>query len=131
MICLPLPPSVNEMYRQAAFKGGRGRTITPKYAEWREKAADSLTLQSWDMPAPPYGVTIRVNIDNRGDIDNRVKAVLDLLVKHGVLTGDQWVNALHVYRDRTIDGCTVEFFDPDCVTIGEAANCVLGRLVIG
>lgn len=130
MISLPLPPSVNELYRHAAFKGGRGRTVTPKYAAWRERAGECLNLSAWDMPKPPYGVTIRVNVDHRSDVDNRAKAVLDLLVKHGVLTGDQWVNALHVYRDRTIEGCTVEFFDPDCVTIGQAANRVLAGVTV-
>lgn len=55
---------------------------------------------------------------------------MDFLVAHNVISGDQWVNALHVYRDRTIDGCTVEFFDPDCITIGEAAIRVLSGLVV-
>jgi len=130
VIHLPLPPSVNALYRKAAFKGGRGRTVTPEYAAWREEAGLRLNLAAWDMPKPPYGVTIRLNLNHNSDIDNRCKAVLDLLVKHGVLTGDQWVNALHVYRDRTIEGCTVEFFDPDCITIGEAANRVLSKLEV-
>jgi len=126
MICLPLPPSLNNAF----FNRARGRTRSPDYKAWQEAAGKRLTLQSWDMPSPPYGVTIRVNINHKSDIDNRVKPVLDLLVKHGVLTGDQWVNAIHVYRDRTVDGCTVEFFDPDCVTIGEAANRVLSNLEV-
>ena len=130
MICLPIPPSVNELYRKAAFKGGKGRTVTPKYAAWREEAGLRLNLAAWDTPAPPYGIKIRMNINHNSDIDNRIKPLLDLLVKHGVLTGDQWVNALHVYRDRTIDGCIVEFFDTDCITIGEAANRVLAGLVV-
>jgi Holliday junction resolvase RusA-like endonuclease len=126
MICLPLPPSLNNAF----INSPRGRYSSPAYKAWQFLAAERLTLQSWDMPSPPYGVTIRVNINHKSDIDNRVKPVLDLLVKHGVLTGDQWVNAIHVYRDRTVDGCTVEFFDPDCVTIGEAANRVLSNLEV-
>lgn len=126
MISLPLPPSLNN-----AFVNSRsGRYRSPAYKAWQKAAADHLTLQSWDMPTPPYGVTIRLNINHRSDVDNRAKAVLDLLVKHGVLTGDQWVNALHVYRDRTIEGCTVEFFDPDCVTIGQAANRALAGVTV-
>lgn len=128
MIALPLPPSTNNMFINA--RGGKGRFLSPVYKAWRKSAAKALTLQSWDMPAPPYGVTIRVNVNHQSDIDNRVKACLDLLVEHKVLTGDQWVNALHVYRDRTIEGCTVEFFDPDCITIGAAANRVLTGLTV-
>lgn len=128
MIALPLPPSTNNMFINA--KNGNGRFLSPVYKAWRKCAAKHLTLQSWDMPTPPYGVTIRVNVNHQSDIDNRTKAVLDLLVEHKVLTGDQWVNALHVYRDRTIEGCTVEFFDPDCVTIGQAANRVLAGVTV-
>ncbi len=126
MISLPLPPSLNN-----AFVNSRnGRYRSPAYKAWQKAAADHLTLQSWDMPKPPYGVTIRLNINHQSDVDNRIKPLLDLLVKHGVLTGDQWVNALHVYRDRTIEGCTVEFFDPDCVTLGQAANRVLAGVTV-
>jgi len=128
MISLPLPPSLNNVFINRP--DGKGRWPSRDYQRWRREAAQSLTLQSWDMPDQPYGVTIRVNIDHRSDIDNRVKPVLDLLVKHGVLTGDQWVNALHVYRDRTIDGCTVEFFDPNVSTIGQAANRVIAGLAV-
>lgn len=128
MIALPLPPSTNNMFINA--KNGKGRFLSRAYKAWRKSAAKALDIHAWDMPAPPYGVTIRVNVNHQSDIDNRTKAVLDLLVEHKVLTGDQWVNALHVYRDRTIEGCTVEFFDPDCVTIGQAANRVLAGMTV-
>lgn len=128
MIILPVPPSTNNLFINA--RNGRGRILSPDYKAWRKLAAKALTLQSWEMPGRPYGVTIRVNINHRRDLDNSTKAILDLLVEHKVIDGDQWVNALHVYRDRTVYGCTVEFFDPDCVTIGEAANRVLSGLVV-
>lgn len=128
MIALPLPPSLNNAFTNRS--DGQGRRVSKEYARWRREAAQMLTIQRHEMPEQPYGVTIRVNIDHRSDIDNRVKPVLDLLVKHGVLTGDQWVNALHVYRDRTVDGCTVEFFDPTAITLGEAASRVLAGLAV-
>lgn len=128
MIRLPTPPSTNNMFINA--KNGKGRFLSPAYKAWRKAACEALDICAWDMPAAPYGVTIRVNVNHQSDIDNRVKACLDLLVEHKVLTGDQWINALHVYRDRTIDGCTVEFFDPDCITIGQAANRVLSGLAV-
>lgn len=128
MIALPLPPSLNNAFVNR--QDGKGRYRSSSYKAWQRAAGDCLSVSAWDMPKAPYGVTIRLNIDHRSDIDNRVKPVLDLLVKHGVLTGDQWVNSLHIYRDRTIDGCTVEFFDPECVTLGQAANRVLSNLEI-
>lgn len=128
MLILPLPPSLNNAFVNAP--DGKGRWPSRDYSRWRKAAGQALTLQAWDMPSKPYAITIRLNIDHRSDIDNRVKPVLDLLVKHGVLAGDQWVNELHVYRDRSIPGCTVEFGDPHVSTISEAANRVLGRLVV-
>lgn len=107
MIVLPVPPSTNNLFINA--KTGKGRFLSPAYKAWRKAAAEALTLCAWDMPCRPYDVTIRVNVNHQSDIDNRTKAVLDLLVEHKVIDGDQWVNALHVYRDRNVDGCTVEF----------------------
>lgn len=128
MIRLPVPPSTNNLFINA--RNGRGRILSPDYRAWRKTAAKALTLSSWDMPSRPYGITIRVNVNHQSDIDNRTKAVLDLLVEHKIIDGDQWVNALHVYRDRTIVGCTVEFHDPHVTTIGEAANRVLAGLAV-
>jgi Holliday junction resolvase RusA-like endonuclease len=104
MIELPLPPSTNNLFINLP---GKGRVRSGAYKAWERQASASLTFASWDMPTKPYTVTIRLNMDHRGDIDNRVKAVLDLLVRHGVLEGDQWVNELHVYRDRTVAACQV------------------------
>lgn len=106
MIELPLPPSLNTMFRNVP---GVGRVKTGDYKTWQKRASTALTFAAWDVPAKPYIITIRLNIDHRSDVDNRVKPVLDLLVRHGVIEGDQWVNELHVYRDRTVEACTVAF----------------------
>lgn len=106
MIQLPLPPSTNNLFINLP---GRGRVRSGAYKAWEKRARTALTFASWDMPARPYAITIRLNMDHRGDIDNRTKAVLDLLVKHKVIDGDQWVNELHVYRDRSVPECTVTF----------------------
>ena len=127
MIALPLPPSVNAMYRNVP---GVGRVKTSDYKAWERKACAALTFASWDMPGRPYNVTLRFNVNHQSDIDNRVKPVLDLLVKHKVIDGDQWVNALHIYRDRNIEGCVVEFGEPHFCTIGEAANRVLAKVIV-
>lgn len=107
MIALPMPPSVNALFVQSRMGSRRGRAPSPQYVKWEREAGQALERQPWPECAPPYAVTIAVNIDRRGDIDNRVKPILDLLVKHGVIAGDQWVDALFVRRDRTVAGCTV------------------------
>lgn len=105
-ISLPVPPSVNAMYRNVPKVG---RVKTQSYKAWEKLAAQHLTLAACDVPEAPYDITIRVNVNHQSDIDNRVKPILDFLVKHKVITGDQWVNVLRVYRDRTVEGCTVSF----------------------
>lgn len=107
MIVLSLPPSVNALFVQTRMGSKRGRAPSPQYVAWKKQAGAELQSQPWPDCAPPYAITIAVNIDRRGDIDNRVKPVLDLLVKHGVITGDQWVDALFVRRDRSVTGVAV------------------------
>jgi len=49
-------------------------------------------------------------MDHRGDVDNRAKPVLDLLVSHKVISGDNFVNTLRIDRDRTVSECEVEIW---------------------
>ena len=107
---LPFPPSVNTMFKNVPW----GRAQSREYKAWRDAAAWELKAQK---PKPFAGRAL-VNIDlderRRGDADNRAKPVLDLLVEHGVLKGD---DKKHVKRVsigwEAITGCRV--------TIGEAA----------
>lgn len=117
MIVLPLPPSVNELFVEARKGAYRGRAPSPQYARWKDAAGKALEAHEWPEVSPPYAVSISVNINHQGDIDNRIKAVLDLLVKHKVITGDQWINTLFVRRDRTIDGCTVHIENESGVSL--------------
>jgi Holliday junction resolvase RusA-like endonuclease len=84
---LSWPPSVNELWRSF-----RGRNILSAAARnWAKKAAEELLAQK---PTPILGpVSIDIALCSpfgrrRFDPDNRVKALLDLLVKHNVIEGD-------------------------------------------
>jgi len=83
---LPWPPSVNQYWRAVS-----GRNIlSAKARAWKKLAEQSLMLS---RPAPVYGPAIVIihlfpPTKRKYDIDNRVKAILDLLVKCGILQED-------------------------------------------
>ena len=88
---VPTPPSVNAMYRNAP---GRGRVETQLYRDWKGHAGWRLRLQK---PQAIQGeVVIMVNLERgqvASDVDNRIKALFDLLVTYGVITDDRFVVA--------------------------------------
>ena len=93
---IPMPPSVNSMYRNA---GKKGRVKSPSYKFWLDKAVP--LLRKWSRPLT-YPVAIEIVIHEkmsaRSDIDNRCKAVLDAMVAAGVLHDDgrKYVDRLSV-----------------------------------
>lgn len=105
-ILLPMPPSTNNLF---ATVNGR-RVITRPYNMWRKVAYELLRLFKEKPLEKPYGVHIRLNLDHKSDIDNRVKPILDALVASETICGDQWVNTIRVDRDRTVKvgSCQVE-----------------------
>lgn len=89
LLDLPCPPSVNEMFRNVR---GRGRVKTRAYIDWRGHAGWVVTSQ---RPERIGGhVLIMMSIErgsSSADIDNRVKAIFDLLVEHDVIDDDRFV----------------------------------------
>ena len=88
-VWLPMPPSTNNLY--ANRKGG-GRCTTSSYRRWKGEA-DSLVMISGPRRAfdAPVNVTVELTPGPRSrssDGDNRLKAVLDCLVRLGVLIDD-------------------------------------------
>lgn len=110
-IRLPFPPSVNDMYLNN--KGaGRGRKPSPEYRAWKNQAGWELKAQH----AKAVGgiVEVRIDLDDsrRGDADNRIKAVLDLLVEHRVLRGDSKKFVKRVSAGwETVAGCRVSIIN--------------------
>lgn len=104
---LPFPPSVNDMFLNNKGRG-RGRIISPDYRAWKEQAQWELNAQHVKPFQGRAIVTIDLDETRRGDCDNRNKAVLDVLVSHGVLAGD---SKKHVKRVsigwEPITGCRV------------------------
>lgn len=103
---IPPPPSVNHAFRNVR---GVGRVKTDAYKSWRKLAASLI----WAAVRADQriGGQIIVGIDlpskTRGDIDNRIKAILDALVDSGRIDDDRNVVELHVGRSRDADTALV------------------------
>lgn len=105
---LPLAPSTNNLYANAAK--GKGRRISEGYLDWRQTAGHALNRTgTWKIPGP-VNINIRVPMKAPGDIDNRIKAVIDLLVKHGRIDDDRNVSRVTIARDMAVDAKTCAVF---------------------
>jgi Holliday junction resolvase RusA-like endonuclease len=49
-------------------------------------------------------MTVRVGVNYTGDIDNRVKAISDLLVQALPIPDDRYIDHISITRDLTIEG---------------------------
>jgi crossover junction endodeoxyribonuclease RusA len=107
-IALPWPPSVNNLYLNAGHK----RVRSPRYRKWQEEAGWRLQAarpRHFDGP-----VEIVIDLcppDNRRtDADNRNKALLDLLVTHQVIPGDdrRYVRSVTArFTENQVHSCVV------------------------
>lgn len=87
-VTLPFPPSVNNIWRGG--KGGR-HYLSAKYKSWREAAALIAKSQTKGKQIKgPYALQINVSRPDKRkrDLDNLLKAVVDLLVHVGVTSDD-------------------------------------------
>lgn len=107
-IILPWPPSVNNLYVNAGHK----RVRSPGYRKWQDEAGWRLKASRPQKFAEPVEITIELcPPDNRRmDADNRNKAVLDLLVAHGVIRGDDRRHVQSVtarFVEGSVNSCVV------------------------
>lgn len=80
---LPMPPTSNNLY--AHYEGGRFKT--QQYSDWIIAAGWQLRIQKPFSINGEYHLEVEVS-PPRGDRQNRLKAISDLLVKHGVVEDD-------------------------------------------
>lgn len=87
VITLPMPPTDNHLF---AGKGRR-RYRSDEYEAWIKEAGWILASQ---RPPQAHGaVSVQIEVSERDstnswDLSNRHKSVLDLLVKHKIIQGD-------------------------------------------
>ncbi len=110
-INLPMPPSVNAMFVNRGREGMKGRMVSPAYAAWRKRADDALWAQT---PIRRFSGEVAVCIalgptKGLSDIDGRIKAPLDLLVRHKIIEDDnsKYVRMILASWDDAISGCKI------------------------
>ncbi len=103
---LPIMPSLNNAF---VNKQGGGRFASRQYAAWKQEAGWKLR----DIKPQPvkgrYALHTRLPVKMRGDIDNRAKALSDLLVSVGITPDDSKLWKLHVERHESVKPNTCEF----------------------
>ena len=82
---LEFPPSVNNLFAN----GSSGRFTTPAYRDWQTRAGWEVVARRPGRVGGPVKVTLQYEEKSgRRDLDNLIKPVLDLCVKHQVIDGD-------------------------------------------
>jgi Holliday junction resolvase RusA-like endonuclease len=96
---ITVPPSLNGMYFNFP---GHGRVPTTKYTGWKAIAGWEIRAANPTKISGPYRFTLLLPEKLRGDIDNRVKATLDLLVSLGVTPDDSKAVETVCRRDASV-----------------------------
>lgn len=99
-VTLPLAPSVNGAF---ANVHGKGRVRTAPYKTWAQSAGWELKAQRpIRCDCDRLEVVIALPEKMPGDVDNRVKPTLDLLVSLGLIRDDSHVYELRVHRSTLV-----------------------------
>ena len=97
------PPSTNNLYANTP----RGRIKSARYRSWIAAVGWDLKLQKVEKVGGQVALDIEVERTSAcADVSNRVKALEDLLVAHGVIDDDRNVMDVRV-RWASIKGCKV------------------------
>ncbi len=96
---IPSPPSVNGLYANVP---GKGRVRSERYRIWANAAGWAMRAgegraRSWDTIKGPIAIEI-INGNCRQDLDNSIKAPLDLLTDMAVIVDDDQVVDLRIMR---------------------------------
>lgn len=104
VITIPIPPSVNSMYVNVPR---RGRVKSSAYVRWIKNAGWALQTQPHARVPGKVNVLIEIRRPTaNSDVDNRVKAALDLLVSHGVIDDDRYVQSVKAVWAE-VDSCRI------------------------
>jgi Holliday junction resolvase RusA-like endonuclease len=116
VIDLPYPPSVNKLWRATSAISSKRVYLAPSYVTWKAEA-DALLMATRGWTNRRVMGPFSINIDlcappkhPRGDLDNRIKAVLDFLQRVSLIHNDkdcQRLVAQWVPIERAPHGCRV------------------------
>src|SRR3569832_786395 len=109
-LTIPMPPSVNNLFPSVNGK----RVPSKQYRQWKEEADACL----WQAPKPLPKFTGRVTValsfgktKGLSDVDGRIKAPLDWLVRHQIIVNDD-----SRYVRRVTAECSYTLHDRAVVT---------------
>ncbi len=113
MIILPVPPSQNALFYNNKSDQGRGRRVTKVYTTWRETAGWELKIaiaakKVKKIEAGWYRTRIEIAVGDSADVDNRAKAINDLLHQIGVTPDDRWLWSCLLTRSHDVLPGTVQ-----------------------
>lgn len=109
-VSVPMPPSANNMFVNApASQMGSGRFPSSEYKRWRQDASTIVNAAWLKQGRPRFGphlsLTIHLGLNYKGDLDNRIKPLLDLLDKSiPDFPNDRWIDRIEIERVRGLAG---------------------------
>lgn len=101
-----LPPSTNGLF----FNVKKGRVRSQQYETWLQEANIDYLRQRPKSVTGPVNITMEFQEPKRkSDLDNRVKAPLDFLVKSKVIDADDnsTVRKLNLAWSDEVEGCRI------------------------
>ncbi len=113
---LPIPPSVNALWRVSGRRMHRSR----KYTDWLQECMLVLELEPRPEIDGPFIAEITVGRPRRKDgsvssrktdIDNRIKPVLDLMQHAKIITDDSNAWQVMVMWSTDIEDCQVRIWE--------------------
>lgn len=113
MICLPVPPSTNALYRNVS---GSGRVKTAAYNDWLVEADAALYQQSKAVREQQkvegeFYLSIKLPATCRMDTDNALKALCDYLVSRAITPDDSKCRKINIEKVEGVkDFCQVQIF---------------------
>lgn len=99
---LPLPPSVNRLWKIGKNRksGKRQMYRSPEYERWLVAAGWEVQRQKPGLPVKTihglYSLSVRLRLGVGSDLDNRIKAISDLLQAQGIIENDKLCRKLEV-----------------------------------
>lgn len=129
---LPEPPSTNNLFKNVK---GVGRVRTSHYQDWLMCAITAMRVQNIKNVDCRCIVIVGVERNSmQADIDNRLKATLDAIVKAGVLSDDSLVTAaLPVWLPKANAMAHVQIFEcrhPLTLTIHPAQDGASAAVIV-
>lgn len=91
---IPTPPSVNSVFKNVP---GKGRVKTGLYDDFVRRGMAAIQRQkAASITGPVIAIFGVERMSLSADIDNRLKAMIDTIVKAGVIDDDRFVTAIAV-----------------------------------